>query len=147
MTIKDSLIGLLIVMIWGFNFVVIVWGVQDIPPLLLGAGRFLMVASIGSLFIKKPDIPWRWMSFYALTLCFGQFAFLFSAMAYGMPAGLASLVLQSQALFTLVFSALLLKEQVKSNQIVAIIVAFVGLWLIAKQGSDNMTLLLSLIHI
>lgn len=140
MTIKDSFISLLIIFIWGFNFVVIAWGVDDLPPLFMGAARFLMVATLGSLFIKKPNIPWRWMAAYALTLCFGQFALLFSALAFGMPAGLASLVLQSQAVFTLILSALFLNETIKMNQIVAMIIAGIGLCIIGMTGlHSNMT--------
>lgn len=137
MSVKDSLIGLLIIFIWGFNFVVIAWGVNDLPPLLMGAGRFIFVALLGSLFVKKPDIPWRWMALYAITLCFGQFALLFCAMAFGMPAGLASLVLQSQAVFTLIISALILKEQIKGNQILAMLFAGIGLWLIGMTGQNS----------
>jgi len=137
MSVKDSLLGLLIIFIWGFNFVVIAWGVEGLPPLLMGAGRFLLVATLGSLFIKKPSIPWKWMALYALTLCFGQFAFLFSALAFGMPAGLASLVLQSQALFTIIFSVLFIGEKIKAKQIIAMILAGIGLWLIGVSGGHN----------
>lgn len=142
MSFKDSLTALLIISIWGFNFIIIAWGVESMPPLLMGGLRFLLVAILGSFFIRKPDIPWRWMALYAFTLCFGQFSLLFSALAFGMPAGLASLVLQSQALFTLIFSVLLLKEQIKPNQILAMIIAAIGLVVIADSGqSGNMTLL------
>lgn len=142
MTLKDNLLGLMIIFIWGFNFVVIAWGVQDMPPLLMGAARFLCVALLGSLFVAKPGIPWRWMALYAITLCFGQFALLFSALAFGMPAGLASIVLQSQALFTILFSIVLLKEQLHRTQLVALTIAFFGLWAISSAGqSTNMTLL------
>jgi drug/metabolite transporter (DMT)-like permease len=142
MSLKDSLIGLVIIFIWGFNFVVIAWGVEVLPPLLMGALRFLLVALIGSLFIHKPAIPWRWMALYALTLCFGQFSLLFSALAFGMPAGLASLVLQSQAVFTLVFSVVLLKERINAGQILAMTIAGIGLYIIGSASQDtNMTLL------
>ena len=134
MSLKDSLLGLVIVSIWGFNFIIIAWGVEQMPPLMMGAGRFLFVALIGCLLVKKPNIPWRLMALYALTLCFGQFALLFSAIAFGMPAGLASLVLQSQALFTIIFSALILKEAIKPAQLVAMFVAGIGLMLIGFTG-------------
>lgn len=142
MSLKDNFIALVIIIIWGFNFIVIAWGVQDLPPLLMGAGRFLLVATLGSLFVKKPNIPWRWMALYAFTLCFGQFALLFSALAYGMPAGLASLVLQSQAVFTIILSALFLKEKIKINQVFAMGLAAVGLFFISMSGQNgDMTLL------
>jgi len=137
MSVKDSLLGLVIIFIWGFNFVVIAWGVEGLPPLLMGAGRFLLVASVGALFIRKPDIPWKWIAFYALILCFGQFAFLFSALAFGMPAGLASLVLQSQALFTIIFSVLFIGEKIKAKQLIAMVLAGVGLWLIGVSGTHG----------
>jgi len=136
MSIKDSLLALIIVSIWGFNFVIIAWGVEQMPPLMMGAGRFLFVALIGCLFIKRPEIPWHLMALYAGTLCFGQFALLFSAIAFGMPAGLASLVLQSQALFTIIFSVLILKETIKETQVLAMCVAGIGLAII---GSSEQT--------
>ena len=137
MSLKDTFIGLIIIFIWGFNFVVIAWGVESMPPLLMGGLRFLLVALLGSLFIAKPNIPWRWMALYALTLCFGQFSLLFSALAFGMPAGLASLVLQSQAVFTLLFSLFMLKEQIKNSQILAMLIAGGGLYIIGNSGQAH----------
>lgn len=131
MSNKDMLIALSIVVLWGVNFVVIAWGLEGMPPLLMGGLRFLLVASIGSLFFKRPDIPFVWWVAYAIPISFLQFAFLFSAMKFGMPAGLASLALQSQALFTLLFAFLILKEAIKGYQLLAIIVAISGLSLIA----------------
>ncbi|SEL67452.1 drug/metabolite transporter, DME family/O-acetylserine/cysteine efflux transporter [Colwellia chukchiensis] len=142
MSLKDSLLGLIIIFIWGFNFVIIAWGVQSMPPLLMGGLRFLLVAILGSFFIRMPNIPWRWMALYAFTLCFGQFSLLFSALAFGMPAGLASLVLQSQAVFTLLFSLVILKEQIKRSQMLAMLIAGLGLYLIASATHvSSMTIL------
>ncbi len=137
MSNRDMLIALYIVLIWGINFVVIAWGLEGIPPMLLGGLRFLMVASIGSLFFKRPNIPVIWWVAYAIPISFLQFAFLFSAMAYGMPAGLASLALQAQALFTLLFAFLILKEAIKGYQISAILVATSGLILIASSHDTH----------
>jgi DME family drug/metabolite transporter/O-acetylserine/cysteine efflux transporter len=142
MTAKDMLLALAIIFIWGFNFVVIAWGIEGIPPLLLGGLRFLLVALVGSLFFKRPKTPLKWWFAYAIPISFLQFAFLFSAMANGMPAGLASLALQSQALFTLIFAMLFLKESIKSYQILAIIIAAMGLIFIAQShDSQTMTVL------
>ncbi|WP_438467465.1 EamA family transporter [Marinomonas sp. PE14-40] len=142
MTNKDILLALAIIFIWGFNFVVIAWGIEGIPPLLLGGLRFLLVALVGSLFFKRPKTPIKWWFAYALPISFLQFAFLFSAMDNGMPAGLASLALQSQALFTLVFAMLFLKENIKGFQVLAIFIAALGLIFIAQShDSQTMTVL------
>lgn len=142
MTSKDILLALAIIFIWGFNFVVIAWGIEGIPPLLLGGLRFLLVALVGSFFFKRPKTPIKWWFAYALPISFFQFAFLFTAMDNGMPAGLASLALQSQALFTLVFAMLFLKESIKGYQVLAIFIAALGLIFIAQShDSQTMTVL------
>ena len=81
----------------GVNFVVIKWGVHDLPPLLLGGLRFVLAALPAGWLIARPALPWRYVLAYGLSMGVGQFGLLFSAMAYGMPAGLASVVLQAQA--------------------------------------------------
>lgn len=137
MTAKDLLLGLFIIFAWGFNFVVIRLGLDAMTPMMLGGVRFLLLAVVGCFFFARPKTPLKWWIAYALTLNFGQFAFLFSAMIFGMPAGLASLVLQSQAIFTLLFSVLLLKEVVRPYQILAIAVACGGLAIIGADGEDT----------
>ncbi len=137
MTPKDLALGLAIIFAWGFNFVVIRWGLDDMSPMMLGGARFLILALVGSFFFKRPNTPLKWCVLYALSLNFGQFALLFSAMTFGMPAGLASLVLQSQAIFTLIFSVMLLKEYVRPYQILAIGVASAGLGVIGAAGEDT----------
>ena len=141
MSPKDWGFALLIVFAWGFNFVVIHWGLDGLPPLLLGALRFTLVAFPAILFVPRPKIAWHWLLAYGLTISFGQFAFLFTAMKVGMPAGIASLVLQSQVLFTLLFAALLLHEHWLSHQPVTLGIAALGLFLLAtQQGQGGMTL-------
>jgi drug/metabolite transporter (DMT)-like permease len=141
MTFKDSVLALVIILAWGLNFVVISFGLGEVPPLLLGGLRFLAVAFVGCLLVKRPTIPLRWWCVYALPMGFMQFAFLFMAMANGMPAGLASLVLQSQALFTMVFALVFLKEGVRFHQVLAISLAGSGLLMIALvSGVGDMTL-------
>ncbi|MBN3563312.1 EamA family transporter [Aliamphritea spongicola] len=147
MNFRDTLLGLIIVVVWGFNFVVIAWGLEGMPPLLLGGLRFLLVAALGCWFVARPDVPLRWLLAYGLTLGFAQFALLFTAMHLGMPAGLASLVLQSQAFFTLILAAFWLKEDIRRYQLLAIMIAASGLvligwgdlWFMSAALQQNMT--------
>ncbi|MES2821111.1 MAG: EamA family transporter [Pseudomonadota bacterium] len=137
---KDLLLALVVIIVWGLNFVVIKVGLHDMPPMLLGALRFMLAAFPAVLFIKRPQVPLRWLLAYGLTISLGQFAFLFYAMSVGMPAGLASLVLQSQAFFTLFFAALLLGERLRLASLFGLLVAAGGLLLIGLQGDRNLTL-------
>lgn len=140
MSPKDLLLALVVVVVWGLNFVVIKVGLHDMPPMLLGALRFMLAAFPALLFIKRPQLPLHWLLLYGLTISFGQFAFLFYAMSVGMPAGLASLVLQSQAFFTLFLAVLFLGERLRLVNLLGLLVAAGGLLLIGLQGAGGVTL-------
>ncbi|WP_321961055.1 EamA family transporter [Paraburkholderia sp. J7] len=144
MSPKDLLLALVVVLAWGVNFVVIKVGLHGVPPLLLGALRFMLAAFPAVLFVKRPQMPLRWLLAYGATISLGQFAFLFTAMYVGMPAGLASVVLQAQAFFTLGFAAVFLRERFHAQNVVGLLIAAGGLALIGVQsmagGAQGMTI-------
>lgn len=140
MSPKDLLLALLVIVVWGLNFVVIKVGLEGMPPMLMGALRFMLAAFPAILLVRRPQVPLRWLLAYGMTISVGQFAFLFYAMHVGMPAGLASLVLQSQAFFTLFFAALFLGERLRGSNLVGLLVAACGLALIGLQSGQAMTL-------
>lgn len=136
----DLALMMLVVLVWGMNFAVIKLGVVSVPPLLLGAMRFMLAAFPALLFFKAPQVPLRWYLMYGMTIALGQFAFLFTAIHVGMPSGLASLVLQSQAFFTMVFAGLWLKERWQANQVAGLLLAGGGLVLIGSAHGVAMPL-------
>jgi O-acetylserine/cysteine efflux transporter len=139
MSPRDLLLALVVVVAWGVNFVVIKVGLHGVPPMLLGALRFALAAVPAVFFVKRPQMPWRWLFAYGATISLGQFAFLFSAMYVGMPAGLASLVLQAQAFFTLILAALFLRERFGVPNVAGLLIAAGGLAVIGMQGGHAMT--------
>ena len=134
---KDIILAFLIAIIWGGNFTVIKIGLDDMPPMLLAALRYTFTALPAIFFIRKPTIEWRYVLAYGLTIGFGQFACLFYAMTIGMPAGVASMVLQSQAFFTIIFASILLKEPIRARQMLGFFVAFLGLYFIGGISNVN----------
>ena len=136
--------ALLVVLIWGVNFVVIRWGLNEVPPFLLACARFTLVAFPAIFLIRKPNIPWRWLIAYGLFNSFGQFAFLFWAMKVGMPASLASVVHQSQVFFTLIFSVLVLGLKPRWAQWLGLLIAVMGLLLIVYGKGVGVTQMTSL---
>lgn len=127
MTTKHSLLALLVVAIWGVNFVVLDAGLDDVPPLVFLALRFILVALPAVFFIRPPAIGWRNIVAIGGFLSFGQFALLYLALAIGMPPGLASLLLQTQVLLTVLVSAVILKERPTRRQLLGTIIGSVGL--------------------
>ncbi|WP_201862649.1 EamA family transporter [Microvirga soli] len=127
MPLSHSLAALLVTVIWGLSFVVIKLGVGTTPPLLLAALRFLFAAIPAIFFVPRPKA--RWTNVVAFGVA--QFGLLFAAIAFGMPASLASVVMQAQVFFTILFAAVLMNERPGPHQIVGGIVAGLGLVLIA----------------
>lgn len=136
----DLGLAVLVVLVWGVNFAVIKTGVADVPPLFLGALRFLLAAIPAIFLLRPPKLPLRLYLLYGMTISVGQFAFLFTAIHIGMPTGLASLVLQSQAFFTMIFAAMWLKEHWRANQLAGLLLAGVGLMLIGSSHGLSMPL-------
>ncbi|MFZ6673991.1 EamA family transporter [Undibacterium sp. Xuan67W] len=132
LTTRHLLTALIVVFLWGMNFVVIKIGLKGIPPFLMGALRFMLVAFPAILFLPRPKVSFKLLAAYALTISLGQFAFLFSAMAVGMPAGLASLVLQAQAFFTVGLSAIVFGDKLRASNLIGMLVASAGLVLLGS---------------
>lgn len=136
MTRKDGILALLVVVVWGLNFVVIKVGLHNMPPLMLAGLRFVLVAFPALLFVSRPKVPLGLLLGYGLTISFGQFAFLFTAIKFGMPAGLASLVLQAQAFFTIILGVGVFGERLQAKQFAGIALAIVGV-LVLIEASLN----------
>ncbi|MDF2874883.1 MAG: protein of unknown function transrane [Sporomusa sp.] len=136
---RDIFIGLVVVTVWGLNFIAIKIGLKEIPPLLLGALRFLLACFPIIFFLPRPPIPWLWLIALGLSINVGQFSFLFIGMKVGMPAGLASLVLQSQAFFTLLVGAAWLGERWSWNHLAGLALAASGMAIIGSQQGGEMT--------
>lgn len=128
---KDLALALLVVTVWGVNFTAIRIGLDGVPPMLLAALRFLLAALPALFFVPLPAVAPRYWIGYGVTAGIGQFGCLFYAIDIGMPAGLASVVMQSQALFTLLFAAVILREPVSSVQVTGLAIAALGLFFIA----------------
>jgi len=119
----------LVAVIWGFAFVATRVGLDSFSPSQLAALRFL-IASTPAIALKRPA-PWRVLIPLGLTLFAGQFLLQFFGIANGMPPGLASIVVQTQAFFTILFAAVAMHELPSPQQLAGIAVAFAGLGLIA----------------
>ena len=133
------MLAVLVAALWGFNFVVIRIGIDNFPPLLFSAFRFSLAAFPLVFFIRKPDVPWRIIIAIGLVLGVTKFSLLFVGMDLGLSAGLASLVLQSQAFFTALLMAVIFKEMPRPVQLLGIAVAFAGIGLIATTVDQAIT--------
>lgn len=135
------MLALGVAVLWGFTFVAIKVGLGTFPPLLFAALRFLVIAFPAVLFVPRRGMPWRWIVAVGLAMGVFQFGFLYIGMVNGMPPGLSSLVVQSQALFTLLLSTVVLQDIPRRQQWLGVGVAMVGMAAIALDRGGNTQLL------
>lgn len=141
MRLRDILILCLVAFLWGFNFIVIRWGLDAFPPLLFSALRFAVCLVPIAFGVERPQIPWSQLLLLGTTLGLLVFALLYLGIHFGLGAGLASVVMQAQVFFTLLLASVVLGEELRARTIAASLVAFLGLALIATGGDASFTAL------
>lgn len=120
-------LAVLVAAVWGVNFTVIEIGLGHFPPLLFSALRFLAAAIPAVFLVGRPRVAWKWIVAVGLVLGVAKFGLLFVAMDSGMPAGLSSLVLQIQAVFTAVIAFAVLGERPSRLGALGMAVALAGI--------------------
>lgn len=131
MSFIHTLLAVFAAVLWGFTFVAIKVGLGEFPPLLFAALRFMVIALPAVFFVPRKGMPWRWIIAVGIAMGVCQFGFLYIGMVRGMPSGLSSLVVQSQALFTLLFSTVVLRDVPRRQQWLGVGVALAGMGAIA----------------
>jgi len=126
MSPRDTLSALLAATVWGLTFVAIKFGVGEAPPFLLTSLRFAFAAFPAVFFLRPPAASPALVVLYGLLIGVGQFGLLFVAFALGMSVGLASVVMQMQAFFTILLARAFMGERPTRRQTLAMIVTFAG---------------------
>jgi O-acetylserine/cysteine efflux transporter len=130
-TVRDLALILLVVAMWGFSFVPIKLGLREIPPFALAALRFFFAAVPLVFFVRPPRMPLAPIVAYGFAIGVFQFGLLFLGMKLGMPAGLASLVIQLQVFFTIGLAIAFLGDRLHAQSAVGAAIATLGVVLLA----------------
>src|SRR5690606_26256581 len=137
---QHALLAIAVTAVWGTNFVVIRWALDDLPPFTLAALRFTFAALPAIAFVRRPPVPWRDLAAYGLLIGAGQFGLLFLAMDGRISPGLASLVVQAQVFFTVGLAMLMSREALRGFQWAALALGAAGLVLIGLRTDGDATL-------
>lgn len=133
-------LALLIVFIWGFNYVEIELGLHGLPPLLLCCARLFLTSIPAIFFVRLPRTSFSRILQYGLVLFGLQFSFLFLSMYAGISAGLASLLLQTHVVFSATLGCLFLGERLQFWQIVGAAISFIGIAIVGLHIDGNVTI-------
>jgi O-acetylserine/cysteine efflux transporter len=125
----DVAIAVMVAVIWGLAFVASRIALDEFSPELMTTLRFA-IAAVPCLFVRKPKVSWPLLIAISFALFLGQFLAQAFAIAHGVPVGLSSVIVQSQALFTIAFAAIIFGELPTRMQTIGIGVATIGLLMI-----------------
>jgi O-acetylserine/cysteine efflux transporter len=137
MNLEHFGLALLVVAVWGVNFVVIKVGLHQVPPFLMVALRFTLAAIPAVFFVRRPNVRWRYMIGFGLTLGVVHFGLLFFGLKNGVSAGMGSLLLQLQAFFTAGLGLIVFRERLKINQVAGMLLALAGIVVIATVRDES----------
>ncbi|QIX28836.1 EamA family transporter [Nocardioides sp. JQ2195] len=141
MPLNHRLLAVSVAVMWGLNFIAIHASLEQFPPMFLVAIRFALIAVPTVLLVPRPQVEMRWLVGYGLGFGTLQFLFLYWGMAAGMPTGLASLVLQASAPFTVLLGATVAQDRISGRRLVGILVAVSGLALVGWQRAESAAIL------
>jgi O-acetylserine/cysteine efflux transporter len=141
MPLRDRLLAAFVAVCWGINFPATALALEHFPPFFLVALRYTLLAIPTLLFIPRPKIPLQWLLGVGVGIGILQFAFLYLGMASGMPSGLASLVLQASAPFTVLIAGIWLREHISRRAAIGVGIAVFGLAAIAVHRAQVAALL------
>lgn len=126
--------------IWGLAYVATKIALGSFSPPQLTAVRFL-IACAPVLLLPRPNVPVHMLIAIGLTMFTGQFLLQFFGIANGMPPGLASVVSQTQGMFTVMLAMLVLKERPTPRQLIGMISGLLGLAMIGMTIGNGLTVL------
>ena len=141
MPFSHLLLVLLVILVWGLNFIFVKLGLVEMSPLFLCSLRFLLASLPAIFFIKPPAVPFKQIALYGIVMFAMQFGFVFCGMNVGMTPGMASLLMQVQVFFTMIFAVIFLGERPRAGQVIGALVSFSGICLVAMHFDTNISLL------
>lgn len=137
---KHLILAILVTLVWGVNFPITKLGLLSMEPFLLTGIRFTLAALPLVFFIPRPNIPFRYVVIYGFIFGLGMWGIINYGIQVGVHPGVASLLIQLSAFFTMGWGALLFKERLRATQLLGALIAFVGLvGIILSQGGGDAT--------
>ncbi|MDN3639335.1 EamA family transporter [Simiduia curdlanivorans] len=127
MSARDLVIGIALMVLWGFNFSVIQLGVEHAHPTMITAARFFFAAIPAIFFVPRPQVPTRYLVGYGLSFGLGVWGMMTVAMKLGVSPGMAGLLLQLSVVSSLFLGWLWLQENIAINKVIGVVLALMGL--------------------
>ena len=136
---KHLALALLVTFVWGINFPITKLGLDSTDPFVLTGVRFALAAIPLVFFIRRPSVHFGYVAAYGLIFGIGMWGAINYGIAVGVAPGIASLIIQLSAFFTMFWGALLFRERLRPAQWIGAAVVLIGLTgiFVAQQGAHQ----------
>ncbi len=141
MPVSHIALAIMVAAIYGTAFVAIQLAIDEIPPLLATGYRYLLTVFPFIFFVKKPNVSWSMLAAYGVVQAVIMFGVIFTAIKWGMPPGIASMVVQLQVFFTIGISFLAYGEVPTKQQALGAAIALLGVAIIGFGLNETSPLL------
>lgn len=132
MPLRDYALTLVVVVVWGLNFVAVKIGVGQFPPFLLTALRFVLVGALVVPFFRVPRARFPWLLVLSFTFGTLHFGLLFQAME-GLDASTTAIVAQLGVPFSTILAVLFLRDRLGVWRTGGLVLAFTGTAVLAGE--------------
>lgn len=125
---------LAVVLVWAYNFIAAKTALAEIPPLLMTALRFAMVAAVLLPFAGRPA---RLLPIFWISCCMGaaHFALMFYALSISSRITPLAVTTQLSLPFAAIFAAVLLDDRLGPRRLLGMTIAFAGVtWMTFDPG-------------
>ncbi len=139
--LRHFLLAVMVMVVWGSNFVVAKYALGQLPPLFFATLRFALALFPALLLLRPPATDWRNVALYGLLIGVGQFGVLYIALRSEISPGLASLVVQTQVFFTIGLAMLIKRERLHGYQAIALLLSATGIGIILAHTDGTTTAL------
>lgn len=145
MTTRHAALAVLVILLWGLNFIAAKLAVQAIPPIFVLFLRFCLVSALLLPFIAVPRGRFREIGLLSIVLGSIHFPLIFAGIR-GVDSSAASIIVQLQVPFSSILAAVFFGDRLGWRRLCGMAVAFAGVIVIVGRprfdGSGEAYLLL-----
>jgi O-acetylserine/cysteine efflux transporter len=132
MRLSDLILVLVVMVIWGLNFVIAKWGLAQFPPIFMMGLRWAIVAAVLLPFVRIPRKKLVGILLISFTLGCVHFSLMFTGLK-GTDAAVAAIATQTQVPFAALIAAIVLKDRLGWRRATGMALAFVGIVIMAGE--------------
>lgn len=135
----DLILVIVVMVIWGYNFVIAKYGLAELPPLLFMALRFALVAVLLVPFVRMPRGRWGDVLILAVALGLTHFSLMFSGLKH-VDAAVGAVVIQVQVPASALLAVIFFRDRIGWRRALGMAISIAGVAILAGEPRHSSAL-------